>query len=78
MKARLLILSILLVTVNFYNLKAQDKYLKGYILKNKDTIHCYIKKASVLEMESAVSVKNNPDDKDFTKYKSSQADGFYT
>jgi len=60
-------------------LHAQDKYLKGYIVKkNNDTINCYIKKASVLDMESAVTVKNKADDTKFTVYKPNQLYGFQT
>ncbi len=78
MKTKLLILSVLLATINSYNLNAQDKYLKGYIIKNQDTVHCYIKKASAFEMESVISVKTDLEDKGFTNYKPSQIDGFYT
>ncbi len=76
-KIKIIVLIVFVIT-DFYTLNAQDKYLKGYIIKNQDTVHCYIKKASAFEMESVISVKTNPEDRDFTNYKPSQIDGFYT
>ena len=76
MKKLKLIALLILLTVSASNY-AQVQYLKGFIIKDTDTIKCYIKKEPLKTLQYNISVKNTIESPEVVNYTPNDLTGFY-
>ena len=58
---QIILFSIVIFLFNI-NLFAQNEYIKGYIIKDGDTLKCYIKKTPLKEIHHKIYIKKNLSD----------------
>lgn len=71
-----ILFSIIIFLFNI-NLFAQNEYIKGYIIKDGDTLNCYIKKTPLKDIEHIIKIKTNLSDTTAYLYTTIELDGMY-